>query len=136
MAALNQISYRVWNETPAYTNTSLFTTKMYQFGGPNIKKSINKIILTATGTNAGLVVEYRTSIGDSFKTYNTAVVDATTDTYSISPGNNGIADDLKNVNSVQFRFRLGCIAANPITIDDVNIVYRQYRNISINEDER
>jgi hypothetical protein len=134
---IKETIFKTWDNTPYPTQQSHFTTKMYSFGGPGGKKNIHKIYLTATAGVAKLHVYYRTELSptEEWRQFGTVNISSNGgDTYELLPDN---PSNLKGVNSIQFLFSLWSTASsglNVLTIDDINIVYRAFRQLSIEED--
>ena len=136
MADLTKIVFRQWDETPAYSNTSYWDSKMYSFAGPKNKFNISQLIVVGRGTASNLVVEYRTSIespttGGTYQIFGHTNFGTAVDTKTINPIN---PENLKGLDSIQFRFRFQTLSATTLAIDDIYVVYRTYRELSINED--
>ena len=134
---IQQSYFMQWDNAPNPTINGSFDTKMYSFGGPAGKKNIYKLILTARGGSNLCTVLYRTGIEQSFsRTFGAISVTASGgDAFEILPTN---PEALKGINSIQFRIKFWSSQAsenNVLRINDINICYRPYREISVNEDE-
>ena len=131
MANLSTIVFRQWDESPAYSNTSFWESKMYSFAGPKNKFNVSEIIVTGKGNLSSLIVEFRNSVEGNWLPFGTTNFETSVDTKTIKP----IAvNNLKGIDSIQFRFRFSTLQATTLAIDDIYIVYRTYRELSINED--
>ena len=136
MSELKQSYIKKWVNTPFPSPDSGFETKMYSFGGPGGKKNIHKIYLTATASYGYLEVYYRTEVDAAYQYFGSIYIATTSgDTHELLPAS---TDGLKGINSIQFYFDLYSQAqslTNVLKIDDINIVYRAYRELSIEEDD-
>ena len=130
-----QTYFKTWDNTPYPTTDASFVTKMYSFGGPAGKKNIHKIYITATAPYATLEIYWRDELKGNWNQFGS--VNITTsggDTHEILPDN---PMTLRGLNSIQFYFQLwseGQSESNVLKIDDINIVYRTYRELSVEED--
>ena len=134
--ALGQINWRNWNENPTYSNNSAWESKMYSFAGPKNKFNVSQLIVVGKGTASKLIVFYRTGIesptsGGTYKLFGETNFGTAVDTKTIDPA---ISSDLKGIDTIQFLFRFNTLTATTLAIDDIYIVYRTYRELSINED--
>jgi|2_EtaG_2_1085320.scaffolds.fasta_scaffold80484_2 hypothetical protein len=126
--------FREWSQSTSSNLTStsaiVFETKYTDFDNPYAKKSIEKIILNlledgGTSSIISIQVLFRTSLGDPFVSYASSFINSLS-----SSGNRiEIGKLITGIDGVQFQFRIQCANSN-FGINDINIVYREYRSVN------
>ena len=136
-------SFLEWNNEPSFTGEGEFATKFFYFGGPYVKKDIIKVIFTGSGNGTGFISARKTQGGVWFD-YGVCsfVGDGDDDNFIVEvlpPSSiNSLGQFIQkfqSINGVQIRLKFTNSPSNTLVFDDISIMYRQYREIDISEDE-
>ena len=134
--ALNASNWTIWDSSPQPTQDAEFHTKFYRWGGVAVKKSVSKIYLTVKGVGGG-VIKYKTSPDGAYLHFGNFSNTGSESIIEVNPNPLTFASSsLKNLEGIAFKVQLFNThnATYPLTIDDISIVYRPYRDITTNED--
>jgi len=143
MPDLDQIVFRKWENEPDKTKLSnvSFETKVYEFAGPGNKFNFIELYVSfLKNPNYIIRVYYNTNkISDNFthlKTFKSNVDSP----FKITPNNNlKTTERLSNISKIAFKFEIEINSTAVTTdkdfaIDDIYIVYRNFRTLNIEED--
>ncbi len=128
---VNTIIFKKWSETPAFSNVAFWETKMYSFAGPKNKFNVMQLIIVGKGLSTTIDVLYRDSVEGTYHVFGSGFFGTAVDTRVIFPQ---VPSNLKGLDSIQLKFQFTTLGNSTLAIDDIYIVYRTYRELSVNED--
>ena len=141
--AVHNLQFFKWNNEPAYSPATHIETKFYYFGGPHVNKDIISLQITGTG-NGSILVSYRTNQANSNYTHwgnGSFLIDDDNTNFELTiPApyvnvNTIPTKQLQKIKGIGIKIQWATSLNKPLVIDDISIMYRQYREISVDEDD-
>tara|TARA_B100001939_G_C16857046_1_gene580093 strand:- start:375 stop:806 length:432 start_codon:yes stop_codon:yes gene_type:complete len=143
MPDLDQIVFRKWENEPDKTKLSSvsFETKVYEFAGPGNKFNFIELYVSfLKNPNYIIRVYYNTNKNSDVFTHLKTFSSNLDSPFRIRPSiHKKEKKQLSNISKIAFKFRIEVSSNSVVTdkdfaIDDIYIVYRNFRTLNIEED--